>query len=138
MALVRAVVRDEPPATAGWEAARALLARPWAPLGLLLLTALLAAAVAGTRAVLSGLGAPRGLHRLLGGAALIQLAIAALASAVAQLVRLFSFVALELGRSGELQVSPPPPAPVPRAELVLDEGVILEARVVDRPPRTGG
>ncbi len=140
MALVRAVIRDEPAATAGWEAAHALLARPWAPLGLLVVTALVAATVAGTAAVLSGMGPPRG-FRFGGGAVLLQLAIAALASAVAQLVRLSAFAALELGQSGELP-SPPAPAsrlpPVPLAELVLDEGPVLEARAVDGPSGTGG
>jgi hypothetical protein len=140
MALVRAVVRDEPAATAGWEAGGALLARPWAPLGLLALTALLAATVAGTAAVLAGLGPPRP-FRFTGGAASIRLAITALAFAVAQLVRLSAFAALELGRSGELPPAPapvPPLTPVPRAELVPDAGQVLEARAVDGPPGTGG
>jgi hypothetical protein len=139
MALVRAVVRDEPVAVAGWEAAGTLLGRPWVPLGLLALTALLGAAVAGTAAVLSGMGAPRPLH-VLGGASLIQLAIAGLAVAVAQLVRLGAFATLELGRSGELPEppdSPAPAVPVPRAELVLGSETVLEARVVDPSTGTG-
>jgi hypothetical protein len=133
MALVRSVVRGEPPPVAGWEAARSLLGRPWAPLGLLVLTALLAAAVAGTTAVLAGMGPPRPL-RIAGGAALLQVAIASLASAVAQLVRLGSFAALELGRSGELPAPAAPrgpPPPVLRAELVHGEGQVFEARSVE-------
>jgi hypothetical protein len=140
MALVRAVVRDEPAAAAGWEAGRSLLARPWAPLGLLALTALLAAAVAGTSAVLAGMGPPRP-FRFSGGAAPIRLAITALAFAVAQLVRLSAFAALELGRSGELPAPPEAVAPmakVPRAELVPEGGQVLEARAVDGPSGTGG
>jgi hypothetical protein len=135
MALVRSVVSDEPPPVAGYEAARTLLARPWAPLGLLFLTAFLAAAVGGAAAVLSSMGPARPL-RLLGAAAILQVAIASLAMAVAQLVRLSSFAALELGRTGELgpAAAPPVPAPpAPRAELVLDTGQVLTARVVEPP-----
>lgn len=138
MALVRSVVRDEPPPVAGYEAARTLLSRPWAPLGLLVLTALLAAAVGGAAAVLSGMGPARPL-RLLGAAAVLQVAIASLAVAVAQLVRLSSFAALELGRTGELgpaAAPPAPPPPAPRAELVLDTGQALEARAVEPPGGT--
>jgi hypothetical protein len=135
MALVRAVVRDEPVAEAGWEAARALLARPWAPFGLLALTALLAAAVAGATAAFSGMAPPRP-FRFLDGAALLKLALGALAVAVAQLVRLDAFAALELGRGGELPEAPAP-AVVPRAELLPESSSILEARAVDGPPGTG-
>jgi hypothetical protein len=139
MALVRAVVRDEPVAKAGWEAALALLARPFAPFGLLLLTTVLAAAVAGTASALSSLRPP-GHFRLLDGPALVRLALAGFAVAVAQLVRLDAFLALELGRTGELPEPPVPAAPasVPRAELLPEAGVILEARAVDGPPGTGG
>jgi hypothetical protein len=139
MALVRSVVRAERPAVAGFEAVRTLSGRPWAPLGLLLLTALLAAAVAGAASVLSSLGPPRHL-RLFGGVALLQLAISSLAFSVAQLVRLSSFAALELGRTGELPAAPPsPPRPsaAPRAELVGETGQVGEARLVEPPAGTG-
>ncbi len=139
MALVRAVVRDEAASVAGWEAARALLQRPWAPVGVWLLTEVLAAAVAGTAAAFSGL-ASAGPLRLAAGAAVVQVAIASLASAVAQLVRLGAFCALQLDDSGELPPAPPAAAPpaVPRAELVLDAGPILEARAVDPSGGAGG
>ncbi|MGO8967982.1 MAG: hypothetical protein ACLQDQ_00215 [Myxococcaceae bacterium] len=135
MAVVRAVLRDEPASLAGWEAGRALLQRPWAPLGLWLLTEVLAAAVAGTAAALSGMspGAPL---RLAGLAALVQVAIATLARALAQLVRLGAFCALELDRSNELP--PAPSGPAPRAELVLETGPILEARAVGPSSEVGG
>jgi hypothetical protein len=136
MALVRSVVRKEPPAVAGWEAVRTLAGRPWAPLGLLLLTALLAAAVAGAASVLSSVGPPRQL-RLFGGVALLQLAISSLAFAVAHLVRLSAFTALELGRTGELPAPPSPRAPVPRAELVPETGQVAEARLAEPPSGTG-
>ena len=138
MALVRSVVRDEPASVALWEATRALLARPWVPFGLLVLTAVLAAAVGGLAAALAGMAPPTSLH--LGRAtALLVLAIASLASAVALLVRLDAFVALELDRTGEL---PPPlaraPPAVPRAELVLDAEPVLEARPVEPSSGAGG
>jgi hypothetical protein len=138
MALVRAVVRDEPASVGLWEATRALLSRPWVALGLLALTAVLAAVVGGLAATLVGMRPPASLH-LARGAALVQLAIASLASAVALLVRLDAFVALELDRTGEL---PPPVAPaapaVPRAELVLDAEPVLEARAVEPSSGAGG
>lgn len=140
MALVRSVCRDEPASLAGWEAARALLARPGLPLALWALTALLAAAVSGTAAAMTGLGPPSSG----GGAgiiAVLEAAIGGLAGAVALLVRLGAFAALELDRSGELPSPPPPPPrppPVPRAELVLDAEPILEARAVGPPPGTRG
>ena len=138
MALVRSVVRDEPASVALWEATRALLARPWVPFGLLVLTAVLAAAVGGLAAALAGMAPPTSLH--LGRAtALLVLAIASLASAVALLVRLDAFVALEFDRTGEL---PPPlvraPPAVPRAELVLDAEPVLEARPVEPSSGAGG
>lgn len=139
MALVRAVVRDESASVAGWEAARALVERPWAPVGLWLLTEVLAAAVGGTAAAFSGL-APAGPWRLAAGAAVLQVAIGSLARAVAQLVRLGAFCALELDSSGELPPAPAAAAPpaVPRAALVLDPEPILEARAVDPSPGAGG
>gem|GEM_PF-4856171 len=131
MALVRAVVRDESAAVAGWEAAGALLRRPWAPAGLWLLTEVLAAAVAGTAAVFSALAPPAPL-RLAAAGTFLQVAIGTLARAVAQLVRLGAFCALEIDRSGELPPAAAPPQPgIPRAELVLDAGPILEARAVE-------
>lgn len=143
MALVRAVVRNEAPSVAGYEAARALLQRPWAPVGLWLLTEVLAAAVAGVAAAFSGLAptAPTGHLRLVAGAAVLQAAIATLARAVAQLVRLGAFCALQLDSTGELPPAPGTPAPappVPRAELVLEAEPILEARAVDPTPGAGG
>ncbi len=140
MAVVRAVLRDEPASVAGWEAGRALLQRPWAPLGLWLLTEVLAAAVAGAAAALSGMG-PGAPLRLAGLAALVQVAVATLARALAQLVRVGAFCALELDKSGELPPAPVPPAPVvpvPRAELVLESQPILEARAVGPSPEGGG
>ena len=137
MALVRSVAREEAPAVALYESARGLLARPWVPVGLLVLTALLAAALAGTAAALSGMGPSTSL-RLLRGAAALQLAIASLASALALLVRLGAFVALELGRSGELpEVAVPPASLVPRADLVGAGEGVLEARAVEPSPRGG-
>jgi hypothetical protein len=138
MALVRSMVRDEPASVALWEATGSLLARPWVPFGLLVLTAVLAAAVGGLAAAVAGMAPPTSLH--LGRAtALLRLAIASLASAVALLVRLDAFVALELDRMGEL---PPPPAraapAIPRAELVLDAEPVLEARAVGPPSGAGG
>lgn len=140
MALVRAVVREEPPSVALWEAGRSLLGRPWAPLGLLLLTAFLAAVVTGTAAALAGMGPPVSL-RVARGAALLELCIASLASAVALLVRVDAFAALELGRTGEVPAAPVPsgPAPpVPRAELLQEQEPVLEARAVEPSPRAGG
>ncbi len=140
MALVRAVVRDESPAVAGWEAVRALLERPWAPLGVWLVTEVLAAVVAGTAAAFS-VTAPGTPLRVAGIGMLLQVAIATLARAVAQLVRLGAFGALEIDRSGELPPAPAPPArpaPVPRAELVPEGEPILEARAVDAPSGSGG
>jgi hypothetical protein len=137
MALVRCVLRDEPASVALWEAARALLARPWVPLGLLVVTAVLAAAVGGLAAAVVGMAAPTALP-LARGAALVELSIASLAAAVALLVRLDAFLALELDRTGEL-----PPAigraepSVPRAELLLDAEPVLEARAVG-PSQPGG
>jgi hypothetical protein len=135
MALVRSVVRDESPATAGWEAARALLARPWAPLGLLAVTGLVSLAVVGSAAVIAGMAPPQAVRFKLP-LIMIEGAIAALAGAVAQLVRVGAFAALEVDRTGELPapVTPPPSPPsVMRAELVLDAGPVLEARAVDPP-----
>jgi hypothetical protein len=139
MALVRAVVRDEGVAEAGWEAALALLARPFAPFGLLLLTTVLAAAVAGTASALSSLRPPGHFH-FLDGPALVRLALGGFAVAVAQLVRLDAFCALELGRTGELPEPPVPAVPpsAPKAELLPEAGAILEARAVDGPTGTGG
>jgi hypothetical protein len=139
MALVRSVCRDEPLAVAGSGAASALLARPGLPLGLWALTAVLAAAVSGTAAVLAGLAAPvEGRYEI--PIALVQAAIGALAGALAVLVRLGAFTALELDRSGELPAPPPPPRPppVPRAELIPSGEPILEARAVGPPPGTPG
>jgi len=138
MALVRSVCRDEPASVAGWEAARALLARPGLPVALWALTVVLAAAVSGTAAVMAGFAPPSDGGRV-GIIALLQAAIGGLAGAVALLVRLGAFAALELDRSGELPAPPSPPRPpaVPRAELVLDAEPILEARAVGSPPRTG-
>lgn len=138
MALVRAVVREEPAPVALFEAARSLLGRPWAPLGLLLLTAFLAAAVTGTAAGLAGMGPPLSL-RVARGAALLELCISSLASAVALLVRVDAFAALELGRMGEVPPAPVPSGPppsVPRAELVQAAEPVLEARAVE--PSSGG
>jgi hypothetical protein len=135
-ALVRSVVRDESASVALYEGARAVLARPFVYIGLLALTALLAATVSGSATALSSMGAPTSV-RLLRGTAFLQLAIASLASAVALLVRLDAFVALELGRTDELPPLPVPPRPVvPRAELILDAAPILEARAVG--PESGG
>jgi hypothetical protein len=137
MALVRSVLRDEPASVALWEAARALLARPWVPLALLVVTAVLAVAVSGLAAAVVGMAPPSALP-LARGAALVELSIASLASAVALLVRLDAFLALELDRTGEL-----PPAvgraepSVPRAELLLDAEPVLEARAVG-PSQPGG
>jgi hypothetical protein len=138
MALVRAVARDEGVAVAGWEAGRALLGRPWVPLGLLALTALLGAAVGGMATLIGGMGAPVG-GRYLVPTTLLEIAIATLATSLAQLVRLGAFAALELDRNGELPAPPVPPAPrVPRAELVLEAEPVLEARAVGPPPEAAG
>lgn len=138
MALVRSIARDEPPSVALYESAGALLARPWVPVGLLLLTGLLAAVVSGTAAALAGMGGPTPWFRLVRGAAIVQLAIASLASALALLVRLGAFLALELGRSDEIPEVSLPPAPlVPRAELVLADEAVLEARAVEPSPEGG-
>jgi hypothetical protein len=138
LALVRAVARDEPSAVAGWEAGSGLLARPWVPLGLLVLTGVLAAAVGGLAATLGGMGAPF-IARYRAPTTLLEVAIAALATSVAQLVRLGAFAALELDRSGELPAPPAPPRPVvPRAELVLEAEPVLEARAVGPPPESAG
>jgi hypothetical protein len=138
MALVRSVVRDEPASVGLWEATWTLLARPWVPLGLLVVTAVLAAAVGGLAAALAGMGPATSFH--LGRAtAFVELAIASLASAVALLVRLDAFVALELDRTGELPQPLAPAAPaVPRAELVLDAEPVLESRPVGPSPGAGG
>ncbi|HXX32569.1 MAG TPA: hypothetical protein VEJ89_17840 [Myxococcaceae bacterium] len=139
MALVRSLCRDESPSVAGWEAGRTLLARPGLPVGLWALTALLAAAVAGTAAALASMGPPLPSGRELGVAAL-QAAIGGLATSVALRVRLGAFAALELSRSEELVPPPMPPRPpaVPRAELVLEPEPILEARAVGSAPETPG
>jgi len=139
LALVRSVCRDEPLAVAGSGAASALLARPGLPFGLWALTAVLAAAVSGTAAGLATLAPPaEGRYEV--PIVLVQAAIGALAGALAVLVRLGAFTALELDRSGELPAPPvPPPAPpVPRAELILEAEPILEARAVGPPPGTPG
>jgi len=138
MALVRCVLRDEPASVALWEGSRALLARPWAPFGLLVVTAVAAAAVAGTASAVAAMVPPTSLH-VARGTALLTLAISSLASAVALLVRLGAFSALELDRTGEL----PPPAEmsqpsIPRAELLLEAEPVLEARAVGPAPGAGG
>jgi hypothetical protein len=138
MALVRSVVREEPASVALWESSRTLLARPWAPFGLLVLTAFVAATLVGTAAALAGMGPPLTL-RFARGTALLQLCIAGLASAMALLVRLDAFAALELGRTAELPPAPMPIGPAaPRAELVLDGTPVLEARAVEPSSGAGG
>lgn len=137
MALVRSVLKEEPASVALWEASRALLARPWAPVGLLLVTAVGAAAVGGLAAAVAAMAPPTALH-LARGAALLELTIASLASAVALLVRLDAFSALELDRTDELPPAVGRAAPsVPRAELLLDAEPVLEARAVGPFPKDG-
>jgi hypothetical protein len=131
MALVRCIARREPAAVAGWEAARTLLARPGAPLGLWVVTALLAAAVGGAAAGLASMAPVHSLRLRLPFIA-VQMAVATLAASIALLVRLGAFLSLELGRAGEL----PGGAAPSRAELVQSEP-ILEARAVGPGPGTG-
>jgi len=80
---------------------------------------------------------PTSLH-LARGAAPLELTIASLASAVALLVRLDAFSALELDKTGELPPAVGTPAPsVPRAELLLEAEPVLEARAVGPFPKEG-
>jgi hypothetical protein len=136
LALVRAVVRREGIALAGAEAWHTLGQRPGFVVGAWLATALPAVGVAGTVQVFLGMRPPPSWATV--AAQGTGLLLVALIDAVAAVVRLDAYAALELDREGALPAPPPPPDPapvVPRATLVPPASVV-QARLV--PPPDGG
>ena len=129
LGLVTSVVRPVTFGAAAGEAARILLARPGFLILAWLATGLPAGFVVGAVQALAS-GAP-GPGRAAAAAAGVALLLAALAKALATLVRLDAFAALVLDHEGRLPAPPPPVAPlmpVPRATLVGPE--VVEARPV--------
>jgi len=133
VALARAMVRREGIAVAGAEAWRTLGERPGFILGAWFATALPAFGVATlVRTFLGMAPAPSWATVAAQGTGLVLLA---LIDAVATVIRLDAYAALELDRAGglpPLPVSPPAPPPVPRATLV-EPSTILQARLVPPP-----
>jgi hypothetical protein len=132
LALARAVVSRTSVGRAGADAARTMLERPGFVVGAWLATALPAFGI--SRFVELVLGTVPGSEWAAAGAMGVGLLLLALIDALATVVRLDAYVALELDRTGMLP-APPPPA-VPRAALVVP-GTILESRPVG-PPGPGG
>jgi hypothetical protein len=134
VALARAVVRREGVAVAGAEAWRTLGERPGFVLGAWFVTALPAFGVATLVRTFLGMAPPPSWATIAAqGTGLVLLA---LIDAMATVVRLDAYAALELDRAGVLPPLPVPPPPVPRATLV-EPSTILQARLVP-PPGPGG
>jgi hypothetical protein len=129
LALARALVAREGIAVAGAAAWRTLLERPGFVLVAYLATALPAFGVAKLVQLFLGMTPPPSWATLAAeGTGLLLLA---LIDAVATVIRLDSYAALELDRAGALPPVPVPP-PVPRATLV-EPSTILQARLIPPP-----
>ena len=133
VALARAMVRREGIAVAGVEAWRTLGARPGFVLVAWFATALPAFGVAMLVRTFLGMAPPPSWATIAANG--IGLLLLALIDAVATVVRLDAYAAVELDRAGALPPLPVPPQappPVPRATLV-EPSTIIEARLVPPP-----
>jgi hypothetical protein len=139
LALVRAVGRQVA-FTAGLRgAASALWARPWAPLGILLLTGAGAFAIEAAASTFGSAASGRevfeaGVPWLLAGQLLVA-AVVAFGRALFELVRFNALLALDVQARGARDLAPPPPAPpVPIAPLVSASLPIAQVISPSREP----